>query len=82
MLTHKRALIAHCRLQVYWAAEFKSSRHHRCNTKAAVPLHRWFNGMQLASLVGSLGLCYWQFKAKKANAMDSALPVFASSGMV
>ena len=47
-----------------------------------MPLCRWFNGMQLASLVGSLGLCYWQFKAKKANAMDSALPVFASSGMV
>ena len=26
--------------------------------------------MQLASLLGSLGLCYWQFTSKKANAMD------------
>lgn len=45
-------------------------------------VRRWFNGMQLASLLGSLGLCYWQFTAKKANAMDSAVPVFASQGMV
>jgi hypothetical protein len=38
--------------------------------------------MQLASLLGSLGLCYWQFKSKKANAMDVGGFMAGSAAMV
>lgn len=32
---------------------------------------RWFNGVQLVSLVASLWLCYWNWKNKQANVLDS-----------
>lgn len=33
---------------------------------------RWFNGVQLVSLGASLWLCYWNWKSKQANVLDSA----------
>lgn len=34
-------------------------------------LCRWFNGVQLVSLAASLWLCYWNWKSKQANVLDS-----------
>lgn len=32
---------------------------------------RWFNGVQLAAIIGSVLLCYAHFKNKRDSAMDA-----------